>query len=220
MGNDRYANAPITSFKVTGNLATQATKNEAFTTYFQQATFGTGNTTWWELSATVSSGLQSILRTASRVLEGLLDHDGVLYDAVSSIGENAVLQALSVIAIRYHIVTPATVGNLWSTFLTIAYIPGSDMLEFLTHVEDTARKLTCDGKALTVPRQGPTSRDQLQRIVDAIHSCFRCPHLHHGHLQGRRHPGAASHFGERPADLSASPDHYLSRHLWRGEAIG
>ena len=158
MGTDRYADAPITSFKSGGQ---QAPKNEAFTIFFQQVTFGTGDTTWRELSATVSSGLQSILRTASRVLEGLLDHDGVLYDAVSSIGEYAVLQALSVIAIRYHVVTPATVGNLWSTFLTIAYIPGSDMLEFLSYVETTARKLTCDGKALTVPRQGPTSRDEL-----------------------------------------------------------
>ena len=101
MGTDRYADAPINSFKTGANVAN---KNEAFTTYFQQVTFGTGDTTWRELSATVGNGFQSILRTASRVVEGLLDHDGVLYDAISHVGEYAVLQALSVIAIRYHII--------------------------------------------------------------------------------------------------------------------
>jgi hypothetical protein len=42
------------------------------------------------------------------------------------------------------------------------------MLESLALIEDTARTLCCDGKALAIPRSGPTSRDVLQRMVDAI----------------------------------------------------
>jgi hypothetical protein len=78
------------------------------------------------------------------------------------------MKALSVIAIRYryHIVAPATAESLWSVFLTTGYIPGSDMPEFLTLVEDAARKLCCDGKALAVPRAGPTPRDVLQTAAD------------------------------------------------------
>ena len=165
MGTDRYSTAPDSSFKLRGD---PKVPNEEFTTFFQQADFGTGVTTWKELSATVGTGLQTILRTSFRILFGLLDHEGALFDAIKHLGEYAVLEALSVIAIRYHIVTPATVGSLWSVFLTISYIPGSDMLEFLTLIEDTARTLCCDGKALTIPRPGPTSRDVLQLMVDAI----------------------------------------------------
>jgi hypothetical protein len=129
MGTDRYSTAPADSFKLRGD---PAAANEAFAVFFQQADFGTGNTTWRELSAAVGTGIQTILRTSFRILHGLLDHDGALFDAVKHMGEYAVLEALSVIAIRYHIVTPATVGSLWSVFLTTSYIPGSDMLEFLT----------------------------------------------------------------------------------------
>jgi hypothetical protein len=42
------------------------------------------------------------------------------------------------------------------------------MEEFLTLIETTSRQLGCDGNSLAVKRAGPTFRDQLQRIVDAI----------------------------------------------------
>jgi hypothetical protein len=113
MGTGRYSTAPAISSKVRGD---PATTNEAFTVFFQQADFGTGANTWRELSATVGTGLQTILRTSFRILFGLLDHEGALFDAIKHLSEYAVLEALSVIAIRYHIVTPATVGSLWSVF--------------------------------------------------------------------------------------------------------
>jgi hypothetical protein len=91
-----------------------------------------------------------------------------VFDAIKHLSDFAVLQAFSEIAVRYHLVTPATVGALWTTFLTLSYIPGCDMEEFLTLIETTARRLGCDGLSLAVKRAGPTFRDQLQRIVDAI----------------------------------------------------
>jgi hypothetical protein len=100
MGTDRYSTAPDSSFKLRGD---PKVSNEEFTTFFQQADFGTGVTTWKELSATVGTGLQTILRTSFRILFGLLDHEGALFDAIKHLGEYAVLEALSVIAIRDHI---------------------------------------------------------------------------------------------------------------------
>jgi hypothetical protein len=65
MGTGRHSTAPADSSKLRGD---PETANEAFIVCFQQADFGTGDTTWRELSAAAGTGLQTTLRTSFRGL--------------------------------------------------------------------------------------------------------------------------------------------------------
>ena len=143
----------------------------AVNNYYMHVDFEAGNIanprTWSALGALIVN-LSPILKLGTRILHGLLNFGGQMYDCISHLDSTALLYAFRILQEQFHYVSQASVSSLWSEFHRLKYVPNTCMKTFVQEVKRIANSLHCDGRSLQPPRLGPDPRAVLQKLIDAL----------------------------------------------------
>jgi hypothetical protein len=127
--------------------------------------------TWSALGALIVN-LSPILKLGTRILHGLLNFGGQVYDCISHLDSTSLPFAFRILQEQFHYVSQASVSSLWSEFHLLKYVPSNTCMKtFVQEVKRIANSLHCAGRSLQPPRLGPGPRAVLQKLIDARVNC-------------------------------------------------
>jgi hypothetical protein len=165
--SDRFLRVDNSAFKQNPG----ASGPPAVHNYYMHVDFEAGNPasprTWSALGALIVSP-SPILKLGTRILHGLLNFGGQMYDCISHLDSTALLFAFRILQEQLHCVSQASVSPLWSEFHLLKYVPSTCMKAFVQEVKRIANSLHCGGRSLQPPRLGPGPRAVLQKLIDAL----------------------------------------------------
>jgi hypothetical protein len=141
--------------------------------YYMHVDFEAGNLAnprnWSARLGVLVVNLSPILKLGTRILHGLLNFGGQMYDCISHhLDSTSLLFAFRILQEQFHYVSQASVSSLWSKFHLLKYVPNTCMKTFVQEVKRIANSLHCDGRSLQPPRLGPGPRAVLQKLIDAL----------------------------------------------------
>jgi hypothetical protein len=121
------------------------------------------------------SSRADICELAALILQRLLGHKGLLYDAVKLFKPQEFIPAISELISDHYMISSKTVGGLRDHFRKMKYVmhaswgPGPNMKEYLKALQLLSTQIHCDGMAHN-GTPDPTFRYMLQKLVGSTNT--------------------------------------------------